>query len=231
MFRNRLIRTALYVAFSFALCGLTQAQSLIDTFEGSTLNPVSWTKLQQFGTVSLSTEQNKTLGGRQSLKFSSVQGGQRGVGVTHHFSFPQKGLFTIWFYDAAPGQETQYEQISLYNSITADRASLGTQDFDAYCYEAQLYNDNTHQQQGPNQTCGIYPQVSTTSVQRTLGWHLLSIFVESDHVVLAIDNNPVFTASGNYAYDSVTILQSGPYWRPDTYSYWDDYVGGAYKAN
>jgi len=75
------------------------------------------------------------------------------------------------------------------------------------------------------------PQISTTNVQRTVGWHLLSIFVETDHVVLAIDNNPVFTAGGNYGYDTVTTFQSGPYWWPDIYSYWDDYVGFVYKAN
>jgi hypothetical protein len=228
---RRFVRSILYLAFAFAVSSPVLAQSLLDTFEASTLNPLFWSKSQQYGTVSLSTEQDKTFDGKQSLKFSSVSGGQRGIGVSHRFAFPQKGTFSIWFYDVAAGQETQYEQISLYNTVTTDLASIGTQDFDAHCYEAQLYNYTTGQQQGPNQNCGLYPQISTTNVQRTKAWHLFSIFVEQDTVVLVIDNNAVFVANGNYAYDTVTILQSGPYWRPDTYSYWDDYVGPVYKAN
>jgi hypothetical protein len=97
---------------------------LLDTFEASTINPLFWTQTQQYGTVRLSTDVDKTVGGSQSLKFSSVQGGQRGIGVSHRFASPQKGTFSIWFYDVAPGQETQYEQISLYNSVTTDALQL-----------------------------------------------------------------------------------------------------------
>ncbi len=207
MFRSRFVRSVLYLALTVALSGLAHAQSLLDTFEASTINPLFWTRAQQYGTVNLSTDVDKTFGGRQSLKFSSVQGGQRGIGVSHRFSSPQKGTFSIWFYDVAPGQETQYEQISLYNTVTTDGASIGTQDFDAYCYEAQLYNVTTGQQQGPNQDCGIYPQISTTNVQRTPGWHMLSIFIGVDSITLAIDGNSVFTTSDNYSYDTVSILQ------------------------
>lgn len=188
-----------------------------------------WTKTQQYGTVNLSTDFNKTFGGRQSLKFTSSAGGQRNIAVSHRFASPQKGTFSIWFYDVAPGQETQYEQISLYNSITTDSASIGTQDFDAYCYEAALYHNGI--QEGPNQNCGIYPQISTTNVHRVAGWHILSIFVGGDSITLAIDGSSVFTTSGNYSYDRIMITQSGPDWRPDTYSYWDDYEGPVWKPN
>lgn len=231
MLRNHLLRMLLSASFVVALSSFAGAQSLLDTFESPTLNPLIWSKIQQYGTVSLSTEQNKTLAGHQSLKLSSTSGGQRNIGVTHHFAVPQKGTFSIWFYDAAAGEETQYEQISLYNSVTTDLASVGTQDFDAYCYEAQLYNSLSGQQQGPNQDCGLYPQVSTTNVQRTTGWHNLSIVVETDHVVLVIDGKAVFTAAGSYAYDSVTIEQSGLDWRPNTYSFWDDYVGPVWTGS
>lgn len=231
MLRSRFVRMVLYLAFAFALSGPVYAQSLLDTFEASTINPLFWTESQQYGTISLSTDENHTFGGRQSLKFSSVPGGQRNISASHSFSSPQKGTFSIWFYDVAAGQETQYEQIQLYNSVTTDSASIGTQDFDAYCYEARLYNYTTQQEQGPNQNCGIYPQISTTNVQRTVGWHMLSIFIGTDSITLAIDGNSVFTTSGNYSYDTVTIFQSGPSWRPDTHSYWDDYEGPVYKAN
>ena len=142
-----------------------------------------------------------------------------------------KGTFSIWFYDVAPGQETQYEQLQLFNSATSDYASVGTQDFDAFCYEAQLYNANTQKRQGPNQNCGIYPQTSTTNVRRTPGWHNLSIFVAGNSITLAIDGQAVFTTAGSYSYDTVMLFQSGPYWRPDTYSYWDDFASPVWKAN
>ncbi len=231
MLSTRCLKIGMYLAFVFALAGSVHAQSLLDTFEASTINPLFWSKSQQYGTVNLSTDVDKTVGGRQSLKFSSVQGGQRGVGVSHRFASPQKGTFSIWFYDVAPGQETQYEQISLYNSVTTDAASIGTQDFDAYCYEAQLYNVRSGQQQGPNQNCGIYPQTSTTNVHRAVGWHILTISIGVDSITLAIDGKAVFTTSGDYSYDMVTILQSGPDWRPDTYSYWDDYEGPVWSPN
>lgn len=232
MLIRRFVKTGLYLALALALSGLVHAQSLLDTFEAPNINPLFWTQTQQYGTVRLSTDVNKTVGGRQSLKFTSTSsGGERTMAVSHRFASPQKGTFSIWFYDVAPGQETQYEQISLYNSVTTDAASLGTQDFDAYCYEAQLYNYNTQIRQGPNQNCGIYPQISTTNVHRVAGWHILSIYVGSDSITLAIDGTSVFTTSGNYSYDSIMIAQSGPNWRPDTYSYWDDYEGPVWKPN
>ena len=216
-----------------ALSGLVQAQSgYVDTFETPTIIPGPfWTLTQQYGTARLVQGTNHSFGGHQALKFSSTQGGQREMIAAHTFTLPQKGTFSIWFYDVAPGQETQYEQMSLSNSVTGDYASIGTQDFDAFCYEAQLYNYNTKVQQGPNQNCGIYPQISTTNVQRTAGWHNLSIFVGTDSITLAIDGTSVFTTAGNYSYDSVSIFQSGPGWRPDTYSYWDDFAAPVWQPN
>lgn len=224
MLNGRFVRSVLYLAFVLALSALVCAQSSVDTFEASTLNPY-WTLTQQYGTVHVSTDKNHTFAGKQSLKFTSSDGGQRNIFATHKFASPQKGTFSIWFYDVVPNQETQYEQISLSNSVTKDIASIGTQDFDAYCYEAQLYNYGTKVQQGPNQNCGTYPQISTTNVHRTAGWHILSIFVGSDSITLAIDGIAVFTGKGNYSYDTVQVGQSGPVWRPDTYSYWDDFAG------
>ena len=233
MLITRHLRIGLEFGLVLVLSGLLHAQApyaYLDTFEASTINRY-WTSSQQYGTVTLSTEKNHTAGGRQSLKFSSSEGGERDIAVSHSFATPQKGLFSIWFYDVAPGQETQYEQISVTNSRTGDIASVGTQDFDAYCYEAQLFNYLTQQQQGPNQNCGSYPQISTTNVHRMAGWHNFSIFAGNDSVTLAIDGTAVFTASGNYAYDSITISQSGPVWRPDTTSYWDDSAVGVWRPN
>src|SRR5438034_6612311 len=56
--------------------------SYSDSFEASTINPF-WTVTQQFGTVTLSTDQAHT--GAQSAKFSSTQGGQREIHLVHNF--------------------------------------------------------------------------------------------------------------------------------------------------
>ena len=229
MLSTRNLKVGMIFSLVLVLSGLVHAQSgYVDTFVASTLYSY-WTVTQQYGTASLSTAVNRTPGGKHSLTFASSPGGQRNIQVAHTYGSQQKGTFSVWLYDVAPGQETQYEQIVLNNSVTGDSASIGTQDFDAYCYEAQLYNSNTQVQQGPNQNCGIYPQISTTNVPRTAGWHNLTITVGSDSVTLAIDGKAVFTASGNYSYNSVTLSQSGPYWRPDTYSYWDNFAASVWK--
>jgi hypothetical protein len=230
MLSTRSFKVGMGLGLVLMLSGLLQAQSgYLDTFEMSTIYTTYWTVTQQFGTVSLSTAVNRTPGGKRSLEFSSSPGGQRNIQVSHKYASPQKGTFSVWFYDVAAGQQTQYEQISLNNSVTADLASVGTQDFDALCYEAQLYNYNTHVQQGPNQNCGQFPQISTTNVPRTVGWHNLTITIGSDSITLAIDGKAVFIGSGNYSYDSVTLSQSGPSFRPDTFSYWDNFAANVWK--
>jgi hypothetical protein len=196
------------------------AQSYSDSFEASSINPF-WTIREQYGSVALSTDQHQS--GLQSVKFSSTSGGQREMHLTHVFPTPTKGHFLIYFYDAAPGQETLYEHLNLYNSNSTDSATIGTQDFDAHCYTASLYNYNTAIQQGPNATCGVYPQTSTTNVSRTLGWHKLEINVVAGSVSYSIDGAQVFAASGDYNFDTVDVAVSGPSWRPNTIAYFDDF--------
>lgn len=203
------------------------AQSFSDGFEVSSFNPF-WTTREQSGSVALSTDQSHN--GSQSAKFSSTSGDQREIHLTHVFSSPTKGHFTIYFYDAAPGQETLYEQLDLYNSNTTDLATIGTQDFDAYCYTAQLYNYNTAVQQGPNAPCGVFPQTSTTNVGRTLGWHKLEINVTASSVSHSIDGTQVFSAAGDYSFDTIDVVVSGPFWRPNTTAYFDDFSFEAANA-
>jgi hypothetical protein len=199
---------------------LAQAQTFFDSYEGSAVDPF-WTKTEQFGSVSLTTEQAH--GGLQSAKFSSSFGGQREMHLSHNFPSAQKGIFSIYFYDFAPGQETLYEKLNLYNATSGENASIGTQDFDAYCYTVQMYNYNTNVLQGPNGTCGIYPQTSTTNVSRTAGWHKLEINVSAVGVSFSIDGVQVFNTQGDYSYDSIDISVTGPFWRPNTVAYFDDF--------
>src|SRR5271157_5678907 len=236
MFRATYVRSVLCLLSSVVLMsGLAHGQAnFSDNFEASTLNPF-WTVRQQFPLlVFLSPYQNHTPGGMQSVEFSPVfpvffgafspiGGGEGLIGLSHQFAVPQKGDFSIYFYDTAPGAQTQYEQFNLYNSVTTDLASIGTQDFDAFCYEAQLYNYSTQVRQGPNANCGQFPQTSTTNVPRTAGWHKLDILVASSTITLSIDGNAVFSTGGDYSYDFIEIVQFG--FRPYTaYSYWDDFA-------
>jgi len=216
---HRRILLVVFTAF-FLFPIVAHAQSFTDSFENPTFDPF-WTVVQQFGTASTTTELAHT--GTQSLKLASTFGGQREIHLAHDFPSTQKGDFSIYFYDNAPGQETLYQKIFLYNSISGDSASLGTQDFDADCDTAQMYNYTTNVLQGPNGTCGIYPQTSTTNVSRTAGWHKLDINVAAGSTTFAIDSTAVFTASGDYSFDSVTIFMSGPFWRPNTVAYFDDF--------
>jgi hypothetical protein len=136
-----------------------------DGFEGSSFNPF-WTVGQVTGTVSLST--NEAHSGTQSAEFASGDGADRFLTLTHSFASPMTGTASVWFYDNAPGQQTLYEQLQLFTvGQGVGFASVGTMDFDAFCYEASI--DTLSGTVGPNANCGIYPQQSTTDVSRTVG--------------------------------------------------------------
>jgi hypothetical protein len=180
----------LAVLFAVSTLGHAQQPAQKDNFD-------FWLLKQQYGTITLSPDQNHTPGGTQSLKFASSSGGQREMHATHSFKSHTNGNFTVWFYDVAPGQETLYEQLSLRDSVSGWSASMGTEDFDANCYMTQLYNSNTQQKLGPNANCGIYPQTTTTPITRTVGWHKLYIQVGKTDITFSIDGTVVFTYVGH----------------------------------
>jgi hypothetical protein len=207
-----------YSTFQQANAQSTGAPSYTDSFEGPTINSF-WSVVQENGLVALTTEQAHS--GKQSAKFVSKPGGQRYIQLTHRFDSPVKGAFAAWFYDAAPGQETLYEQIQLNNSKQGSSAAIGTMDYDAKCYIATLNTGAVDL--GPNATCGYYPRASTTSVPRTAGWHRFEITVGTNTVSFFIDGVPVYSTTADYGFDSITLNVSGPSWRPDTYAYLDDF--------
>jgi hypothetical protein len=197
----------------------TGAPAYSDSFEGPTINAF-WTRTENVGTVSLSTAQLHT--GTQSVRFASTQGGQREMRLVHRFATAVKGTFVLWFFDAAPNQETLYEQFDLANTTTNVHATLGTMDFDATCYMASVTSDD--QTLGPNAACGSYPRMSTTNVRRTAGWHRLEISVGADTISLTIDDVHVFSSAGDFSFNEVSMNVSGPFWRPDTVAYFDDFA-------
>jgi hypothetical protein len=191
-----------------------------DGFEAATLDPF-WARTQQGGTVALSRVTFRT--GAQSLALSPGSGAQRDVHVRHHFATAEKGQFSIGFYDDAPGSETLYQQFRLLNSRQPSLvAAVGTMDFDASCYAAYV-TDASGNSRGPNAACGAYPRVSTTSVRRVRGWHVLKIVVNAASVSLAIDGQTVLTVAGDYRFDIVDLALTGPSWRPPVTAYFDDF--------
>ena len=88
--------------------------SYTDGFEGTVINPY-WTLVQGYGSIALSTEQAHS--GTQSVKFTSSDGGQRNMVMTHTMGARTKGKVSVWFYDVAPGQETLYEGMRVYSSV------------------------------------------------------------------------------------------------------------------
>lgn len=221
-----------YTLLALMFAGVAPAQSFSDGFEGASLDPFwSLHPFQQYGTINVSTEQPHT--GLQSLKFASQSGGNRVMHIQHQFASPSKGNFSIWYYDYAPGSETLYEYIAINNSTNPNiGAGIGVSDYDAYCYNAGV-SDASGVQHGPNASCGIYPQTSTTSVARTLGWRRFEINVLANGIILKIDGNTVFTYNGDLSFDRVSFFVGGPSWRPNTVVYIDDFsftpLGPAYS--
>jgi hypothetical protein len=134
-----------------------------------------------------------------------------------------QGTATINFYDSAPGAETLYTNFSLVDSTTGLTAILGTQDFDAFCYKAMVYDPGPNTVFGPNASCGNFPQDGTSNIPRTLGWHVFSIQWDSQNVVLSIDNQQVFGMAGTFNFDKIHLDLSGPEWRPNATYYFDDF--------
>ncbi|MBA3707661.1 MAG: hypothetical protein H0W83_02430 [Planctomycetes bacterium] len=189
------------------------APAFADGFDGPLLSS-AWTADSAFGSIWID---DRSFPGQSAAAFRSVGGGQRSMRITHDFGAPVRGTIHVRFFDAQPGSETLYEGVCLKELAHPERgAGLGVQDFDADFYLASI--DGT----GPAAQRGRYPQITTTPVGRTAGWHTFAFTVAPDGVVLAIDGRPVFAAVGDRVYDRLELYMSGPHWRPDTYAWFDD---------
>jgi hypothetical protein len=148
--------------------------------------------------------------------------------LTHTFSQSMQGDVSLWFYDVAPGSQTLYDRLVLSNPLTGWSSMVSVEDYDAYCYHAALGNGQVGY--GPNANCGIYPNTGTTDVPRTQGWHEFGIDYGPGGATLSIDGSPVFAIAGNYSFTQVDFSVFGPYWRPNTVAYVDDFNINAYSA-
>jgi len=181
-----------------------------DDFEAQSFDPFWADIYQDYGTVTLSSDQAHS--GTQSAKFSSTSGGQRWVWLSHKFSEVISGEVSVWFYDITPNQNNLYSSLTLYNStVTWGEPgyifSLGIMDFNRYNYYST----------SPSSTGG------TPVLQRTLGWHEFKITTGSTGGQMFIDDTLVNSYTGDHGFDSVYLTLSGPYWRPNATYYFDDF--------
>ena len=210
-------RHLLALVVALASIGSSRAANIVyaDGFEAATFNSF-WTVSQLAGTAIPSTVQAHS--GNQSAQFSSVNGVQRGIGLTHIFSSAVQGTVSVYLYDPAPGQETLYMQLGVSSSTNStSNGNAGIQDFDPTCYMAVSGGV------GPNANCGFRQQNSTTNILRTSGWHLLSMTVGPTGFIIAIDGITQVNRSGNFSFDRLDLFMSGPGFRPNATTYFDDF--------
>ncbi|MEZ5291739.1 MAG: hypothetical protein R2745_11690 [Vicinamibacterales bacterium] len=174
------------------------AQSAYDDFE-------FWVPTEQNGTARLSSDESHS--GLQSLKLSSTPGGQRYIYLTHVFPQGTRGTMSVWFYDTAPGQQTLYSSITAYNTATSEAFQVGVADWSGSNYV--WYGPGLGQTQ--------------SSVARSLGWHQFVLRIIPTGYEALVDNVVVGTVAGDYTFDGVQLIVSGPDWRPDASYYFDDF--------
>ncbi len=179
-----------------------QAQAQSDTFE---LKPL-WTITAENGSVGLSSDQHHS--GATAAVLSSRSGGQRNVWLQLTYPAPRKGALSVWFYDTAAGSSTLYSGLYASNSVTpAEDFSVNVAD----------WNPTTYVWHGP----GVGE--TATAVTRTVGWHNFSLQVTATAFNAFIDGILVGSVSGDFAFDSIRLVLSGPSWRPNATFYFDDF--------
>jgi len=182
-----------------------------DDFEAGEFDSF-WTVTQEYGSVSLSTLQSHA--GSQSAKFSSISGGEKNISLSHEYPSPIKGNVSIWFYDSAPGEQTLYAQLSLYNT-TVDYGNSGYS-----CYIGiDDWVPSVYTLRDPDTQ-----SVFQTSYSRTLGWHKLEIKVGDNSVEYLIDGSQVKLYSYDFNFNVISIVVYAPDWRPNATYYFDDFI-------
>jgi len=176
-----------------------------DSFDGTTLNSF-WTVEQELnGQFSLSSEQVQE--GSKSLKLNSTSSGfhddrgQRYVTLGHQFGQVMQGTVSVWFYDGHPGQQTLYCNLLLYDVAHSLTTNIGVMDWDPSRYYA----------------------AGQTTIPRSLGWHKFEAIFDSSGARLFIDDALVRPPTQMFGFDHVQLQLAGPWWRPDTEFYFDQF--------
>jgi hypothetical protein len=169
--------------------GAAEAQSFSDDFEAATLDPF-WSVVQQNGSLGLSMDVSQS--GFQSVKLTGTGGGQVNVWLTHTFPQSMQGAVSVWFYDTAPG---------IYAGLYAfDSTNPGY----GYSLNVADWNPSTYVWYGGAMSA------TPTSAPRSVGWHKFELQITAAGFNALIDDVVVGTLPGNFTFDQVTLLVSGP---------------------
>jgi len=179
-----------------------------DNFEAATIDPF-WTVTQDYGTVTLSSDQAHS--GFQSVKMSSIGGGQRGMTLSHTFQAVGKGIASVWLYDTTPRTNTLYAALDVINTDVP----WGTPGFGTWVIVQDWDPDYYHAHDGITDY--------TTIILRTLGWHEFKIVYNPGNVEMFIDGTLVNSYVGDYGFNLVQLQVFGPEWRPNATFYFDDF--------
>jgi hypothetical protein len=188
------------------------AQQFNDDFEAPALDAY-WNHFYStpYATGALSTEQARS--GVQSFKMDALDGGQRFFLIGRDFVGPTKGSFSVHIYDTAPGQETQYAQLGVY-----DFAAGRFFDFGIFDLAPSEYLINLSDATGSSSLIG-------SGVARSLGWHKFQIDMLASDIVFSIDDNEVYRLADDLSAAQVRLSLFSPEWRPAQAFYFDDYSG------
>jgi len=211
---KKLVKILMVFALGSLICipGMAMALTFSDSFEGTALNPFWTVEYQDSGTIGLSSAQSHS--GTQSLQLSSTSGGQRNLWLTHDFGEKMVGSVSVWFYDSAPGQQTLYSHLMMYD-MSVSPTTLGFETFIGIMdYDASYYYAMT--------ASSVIPPVPSV-IARSVGWHKYEAVFGDAETKLYIDGTEVYSALGEYGLTRLSLQLSGPSWRPDATSYFDDF--------
>jgi hypothetical protein len=120
----------------------------------------------------------------------------------------------VWFYDGSAGTPTLYAGLYASNSTTNDGYGVNVADWSGSNY---IWHGP-----GINET--------PTFVGRTVGWHEFTLEVTDTGFQAKVDQTIVGTVAGDFAFDTVQLLLSGPGGSPATF-YFDDFEFAAPDSN
>ncbi len=195
----------LFLAAATFKTSLVYALTFSDDFEASSLNSFWVVPEQKFCTMALSKELSHS--GLQSVKFSSTPDGFRGCGIYHIFPAAMKQTeVSVWIYDTAPGEQSLYTELTLWNIATNINISFGITDFSATTYNI-----------------GWRGKQSILVGTRSLGWHEFKISAGIGSVKFYLDGALVASFPDEFSVDQINFNMYGFQSTPDSTFYFDDF--------
>lgn len=188
-----------------------QASPYFDDFEGPTLSSF-WTPQVTSGSITFpSTARARS--GRQSVRFNSTStSANKWIALRHTFAQPTYGCVSIWVFDTGADLSTSnYLQLSVVGGAVETYIN-------AWDYDLGATN-------GGNYYFGVGPLSPVNSgVDRTQAWHQFSITRTPTETRIAIDGTVVHRGPASPAFTDLAFSMSGPNWRPNWISDFDDFA-------